>query len=83
MGIKILILNWSSLLIFKFSKKMARRVPKAIAYRFFTLVGAFATVVTGLKYDEDRSKYFAFFVSIAYTVILAIFTYMSKQKDDW
>ena len=38
MGIKILILNWSSLLIFKFSKKMARRVPKAVAYRFFMVM---------------------------------------------
>ena len=62
---------------------MARRVPKAMYYGFFTLVGAFATVVTGLKYDEDRSKYFAFFMSFAYTVILAIFTYTSKEKDDW
>ena len=35
---------------------MARRVPKAVAYRFFTLVGAFATMVTGLIYDEDRIK---------------------------
>ena len=44
---------------------MARRVAKAVYYRFFTLFGAFATVVTGLKYDEDRSNYFAFFLSIA------------------
>ena len=50
---------------------------------FFTLFGAFATVVTGLKYDEDRSNYFAFFLSIACIVILAIFTYPSKEKDDW
>jgi len=61
---------------------MARRVPKAVAYRFFTLVGAFATMVTGLIYDEDRSNYFAFFMSIAFTIILSLFTYTSKKKDD-
>lgn len=62
---------------------MARRVVKAVYFRFFRLVGAFATVVTGLKYDEDRRNYFAFFLSIACIVILAIFTYPSKEKDNW
>jgi hypothetical protein len=57
---------------------MAILVPKSFAYPFFTIVGAFSTVVTGGNYYEDPSDDFLynFFIgSIVYTLILGIFTY--------